>query len=503
MSTEPSITPATVYLVGAGPGDPGLITLRGAERLASADLVLYDYLVNVAVLEHASESAELVCLGRHGTGRTLSGDEIVALMIDGARSGRTIVRLKGGDPSVFARGTDEIGPLSDAGIPWEIVPGITAGLAAAAYCEIPITHYDDASAVALIVGQERRSKATASLDYGLLAKFPGTLIFYMGVKTVEKWSRALVDRGKPPQTPVAIVRWCTRPRQQMFRCTLGTVMEVVAREGLRPPALFVVGNVVDRMPDLSWFTSRPLFGSRVLVAGSPNTSDKLRDRLSELGADVMTQPAIRITDPPDWAPVDAALDGLDRYDWLVFSSVNGVEYLLRRLFGRGGDVRRLGHAKLAAVGPGTAERLARYHLQADLVPERFNAESLAQALAGEARGRRFLLARASRGRAVLADSLRAAGAAVDEIVVYSSLDVQDANPEVAGALSSAEIDWVVATSPATARSLDRLYGEALGHARLASISPLTSAALREAGYEPAVEALEHTVDGLVEAIVHA
>jgi uroporphyrinogen III methyltransferase/synthase len=406
-----------------------------------------------------------------------------------------------GDPSVFARGTDEIGPLSDAGIPWEIVPGITAGLAAAAYCEIPITHYDDASAVALVVGQERRSKATASLDYGLLADFPGTLIFYMGVKTVATWSGALLERGKPPETPVAIVRWCTRTRQRMVRSTLATVAEVVAREEIRPPAVFVVGKVVDRTPDLSWFTSRPLFGSRVLIAGSASTSDKLRDRLTELGADAITQPAIRITDPEDWAPVDAALDGLDRYDWLVFSSGNGVDYLMRRLFDRGGDVRRLGGARLAVVGSGTAEHLRRYHLEADLVPETFNAEALARALAGEAAGRRFLLARASRGREVLADALRAAGGEVDEVVVYGSQDVEEANLEVARGLASAEIDWVVATSPATARSLDRLYGDRLSRARLASISPLTSAALRELGYEPAVEAREHTVDGLVAAIV--
>ncbi len=503
MTTTPSVPPATVYLVGAGPGDPGLITLRGIECLRRADLVLYDYLVNPATLEHASASAELIGLGHHSTGRALSQDEIVARMLEEAKKGRTVVRLKGGDPSVFGRGADEIEPLRNAGIPFEIVPGITAGLAVAAYCEIPVTHHHDASAVALIAGQERRAKTESHLDYGVLAEFPGTLVFYMGVRKAEQWSRALIEHGKPPETPVAIVRWCTRARQQTVRCTLGNVVEVVQRERLRPPSLFVVGKVVDRAPDLSWFTQRPLVGTGVLVAGSMGTSQRLRDQFVNLGADVITQPAIRITDPPDYGPVDAALHGLDQYDWLVFSSRNGVDYLLRRLFDQGGDLRRLGGVRLAVVGSGTAERLSHYHLQADLVPERYNAESLAQALAGEVEGRRVLLAGASRGRHVLADGLKEAGAQVDQIVVYSSVDVEDANPAVTEALLADEIHWVAVTSPATAHSLARLYGEALRHARLATISPLTSAALGELGYEAAAEASPHTTAGLVDAILGA
>ena len=501
MTNSPNTTPATVYLVGAGPGDPGLITLRGVECLARADLILYDYLVNPAILRHASASAELVCLGHHSAGRTLSPDEITARTVDAAQSGRTVVRLKGGDPSIFGRGIDEVEALRNARVPFEIVPGVTTGLAVGAYCEIPITHHDDASAVALVAGQERHSKAASSLDYGVLAEFPGTLVFYMGVRKVAGWSRSLIEHGKPPQTPVAIVRWCTRARQQTVRCTLETAAEVVAQQEIRAPAVFVVGKVVDRAPRISWFAARPLFNTRVLVAGSPETSARLHDRLADLGADVIAQPAIRITDPPDWAPVDAALVGLDRYDWLVFSSGNGVDYFFRRLFDSGGDVRRLGGAKLAAVGSGTAERLSRYHLQADLVPEQFNAESLAQALAGEAEGRRFLLAGASRGRGVLADELRRAGARVERIVVYSSLDVEEPDPEVAAALDSGKLDWIAVTSPATARSLVRLYGEALQHARLASISPLTSAALSDLGHQPGAEAREHTTAGLADAIL--
>jgi uroporphyrinogen III methyltransferase/synthase len=502
MSTSPR-TPATVYLVGAGPGDPGLITLRGVECLRNADVVLYDYLVNPAVLAHAPASAELIALGVPGTGRTLSPEEITARMVGEAGRGRTVVRLKGGDPSVFGRAADETDALRAAGIPFEIVPGITTGLAVAAYCEIPITHQDEASAIALIAGRERDAKTESQLDHAALAKFPGTLVFYMGVGRAAEWSQALIEHGKPATTPVAMVRWCTRAQQETTRCTLDTVAEVIERKGLRPPVVFVVGDVVDRAPEVSWFAARPLFGTRVLVPGSPSVSEKLREGLAALGADVITQPAIHITDPPDWGPVDAALDLLDQYHWLVFSSANGVDYLLGRLLDRGGDLRGLGRVKLAAMGSGTAERLARYHLRADLVPEEFVAESLAQALIGEARDRRFLLARASRGRELLADALRQAGAEVDQVVVYGSADVAEPDAEVATALSAGEIDWITVTSSATMRSLVRLYGDALKKARLASIGPIASATLRELGYEPAAEASPQTTTALVEAILRA
>lgn len=252
-SSSAPVSPGTVYLVGAGPGDPGLITLRGVECLRQADLVLCDYLVNPTILEHAPASAERLILGYHGVGRSLSPDEITARMLEAARQGKTVVRLKGGDPSVFGRGADEMGALREAGIPFEIVPGITAGLAVAAYCEIPITHHEDASAVALIVGQERHCKLASCLDYEALARFPGTLVFYMGVGTAARWSQGLIEHGKPPETPVAIVRMCSRTEQQTIRCTLETVVQTIASQEIRPPAVFVIGKVVDRAPELSWF----------------------------------------------------------------------------------------------------------------------------------------------------------------------------------------------------------------------------------------------------------
>ena len=363
-----------VYLAGAGPGDPGLLAVRAAECLRMADLVLYDYLVNPVVLEYAGAKAQRVCLGHHGTGRHVSQDEINARMIAAARQGKTVVRLKAGDPCVFGCLAEEVGALRAAGIPLEIIPGVTAGLAVAGYAEIPVTHGQAASAVALITGHQRRGKAGPSLDYAALAAFPGTLIFYMGVTSAAEWSGALMAGGRSPDTPVAIVRRCTWADQETVRCTLATVAEAIASRQVRPPAIFVVGDVVGLAPATSWFAGRPLFGVCVLVTRPSEQVHELRDRLTALGAEVLTQPGIEIGPPPDWAPVDAALGRLEQYDWLVFSSGNGVRYMLDRLLATGGDLRRLGRVKLAAIGPGTAAELANYHLKADLVPAEYRAE---------------------------------------------------------------------------------------------------------------------------------
>jgi uroporphyrinogen III methyltransferase/synthase len=322
----------------------------------------------------------------------------------------------------------------------------------------------------------------------------------MGITSARQWSQALLDRGKAADTPVAIVRRCTWPDQRVVRSTLATVADTIAREGLRPPAVIVVGDVVARAPEETWFTLRPLAGRRIVITRAREQAEDLCDELSDLGAEVLYQPAITISAPPDWAPVDAALDRLETYDWVVFSSANGVRYLLDRLVERA-DLRRLGRSRLAAIGPGTAEELARYRLKADLVPREFRAEALAAELIGADAGRRFLLARASRGREVLAEQLSAAGREVDQVVVYSSTDVQVADDEVVAALREGRIDWITVTSSAIARSLARLFGDDLRRAKLASISPITSGELRKLGYEPAAEATQYTMGGLVEAIM--
>lgn len=497
-----------VALVGAGPGDPGLITLRGDRLLREADVVLYDYLANPHLLEVCRRDAELVCLGRHGRDRLLTQDEVNERMIAAARAGRRVVRLKAGDPAVFARFGEEAAALEAAGLAYEVVPGITAALASGSHAGVPITDRRAASAVALVTGHEQDGDGETRLDYGALAQFPGTLVFYMGVTRAGVWTKALIDAGKPATTPAAVIRRCSWPDQQTRITTLGELAAVVEREHLRPPVIVVVGDVVECRAAGSWFTERPLFGRRVLFTRPEEQAgggDAARTRLADLGADVLVQPAIEIGEPDDWRPLDEALGRLDGFDWIVFASANGVRSALRRLWHLGRDARALRSTKIAAIGPATAEALATFQLRADLVPPEYRAESLAASLAAEIPrgGRRFLLIRASRGREVLAETLRAAGAEVEQVVAYRSSDVARPQPEIAELLEAGKIDWITVTSSAIARSLAAMFGAALGRARLASISPITSATLRELGHAPAVEATEYTLDGIVEAIVRA
>ncbi len=493
-----------VYLVGAGPGDPGLITLRGVECLQRADVVLYDYLVSSSLLRHLRPGADAICLGQHGRTRIWPQAEINAQLIELAEQGKTVVRLKGGDPMVFARVGEEIEALAAHLIDFEIVPGVTTALAAASHAGVPLTHRDAASAVAFVTGQEGLDKSDASLNYEALAQFPGTLVFYMGATTAAQWTAALIAAGKPPGTPTAIVRRCTLPDQQTIRCTLDSVAERLAGPPpMRPPVVVIVGDVVDLDAAATWFEKRALFGVRVLVARPWEQAASLCDPLAELGADVVVQPAIEISDPPDWERVDDALARLASFDWLVFSSANGVRYLLDRLLETGRDMRALTGVKLAAIGPGTSDALAQYHLHTDLAPDEYRAEALAEALSGVALGKRFLLARASRGREVLAEQLSAAGGEVHQVVVYSSTDVTEPDAEAARLMQQGQVHWVAVTSSAIARSLAAMFGPSLARTRLASISPVTSQTLRELGYQPASEAREYTMAGVVEAIVTA
>ncbi len=493
----------TVYLVGAGPGAPGLVTLRAVECLSSVDVVLYDYLVNPQLLEHAPQ-AEKICLGRHGHTRIWTQEEINREIVKLATSGKSVVRLKSGDPAVFARGAEEAEVLQSSGIPWEIVPGITAALAAGSCAGIPITHRDMSSAVALITGQQRSDKPQTDLDYTSLASFPGTLVFYMGVTTAPRWTAQLIAAGKPPETPTAIVRRCSWADQQSIRCRLDEVVKYTSGpDAIRPPAIVIVGEVVDLASTLDWWERRPLVGTRVLVTRPESQCAGLRRPLAELGADVLFQPAIEITPPDDWKPVDDAIERMSEFDWVVFSSTNGVDYLFEHLLDRGEDMRKFGGVKLAAIGSATTARLADYHLRADLEPSEYRAEALAEGLATDASGKRFLLIRASRGREVLAETLQAAGGEVEQVVVYQSSDVEQPEGAIEQALAAGEIDWVTVTSSAIARSLAALFGESLRKTRLASISPVTSATLEGLGYEVAAEAKTYTMAGVVEAIVES
>ena len=490
-----------VTFVGAGPGDPELLTLRGAEVLGQADIVFYDYLVNPLQLRRAAPAAQKVCLGSHRDGRILSQAEINKHVICAAHKGQQVVRLKGGDPSIFGRLSEEIAALEDAGVSYEIIPGITAALAASSHAGIPLTHRQRASCVAFVTGQECRDKEGAELDFSKLSAFPGTLVFYMGVTTAPVWAVEIMAHGKPAKTPVVIVRHCSLPAQCTVRTTLGQLPEVLSPGKLRPPAIVIVGDVAEESSSHTWFTSRPLFGSRALVTRAAHQSGTMVDQLTELGASVLMQPAIEITAAADHRPLDTAIDNLAHYDWLVFSSANGVQYFLARLRQLGGDLRRLGSCRIAAIGPATAAALEACFLRTDLQPDENRAEALVEKLVPLATGKRVLLLRGSRGREVLQESLGEAGIDVEQVVVYQSRDIEQAEPTIAAALHSGEVDWITVTSSAIAGSLVRMFGEDLKQARLAAISPLTASVLEEAGFPPAVVAKEYTTSGLLEAIV--
>jgi uroporphyrinogen III methyltransferase/synthase len=494
-----------VYLVGAGPGDPGLLTLRGLECLRRADLVLYDGLVNPLLLRHTKAHAERTCRSENPSGRTLHQAEINQQLIDAARAGKTVVRLKGGDPFVFGRGSEEAAALAAAGIPFEVVPGITAAVAASAYAGISLTHRDCASAVAFITGHEDPAKPDSALDYATLAKFPGTLVFYMGLHRLDAIIGSLLNAGKPATTPAAVISRGTTPAQRTITAELGQLAESVRRADLHPPSLIVVGDCARQRESIAWFEQRPLFGQRVAITRPSDQAGPQIDRLLELGAQPILLPTIAVKPIDDWGDVDRTLVALSSYDWLVFTSVNGVRALLDRLWFIGGDARRLAHIKLAAIGESTADALREFHLRPDIIPESFRAEALAEALLPHVVGQRVLWARASRVRDVLSTELRAAGATVDELVVYQNVDVECWDADLIALLERGEVDWICLSSPSIARNLRRLLSPAaLAHIgtriKLASISPVTSAAARDVGLPIATEATTFTWEGVFEAI---
>jgi uroporphyrinogen III methyltransferase/synthase len=498
-------SPPPVALVGAGPGNPGLLTLRAAACLASADVVLYDRLVPVALLDHAPAAARRVCVDELPGCHAERWPHIHQSLIDFARRGLRVVRLKGGDPFLFGRGAEEAEALRAAGIEYEVVPGVTAGLGASSFAGIPLTHRRLASAVAFVTGHERPDKPDSLLDWPALARFPGTLVFYMGVARLSHIAQMLIEHGKAADTPAAAVHWGSTTRQRTVEAPLAELPEAVRAAGLTAPSLIVVGPVVSLRAELAWFERRPLFGKRVLVTRPRHQSGGLARRLEELGAQVSALPGVEVRGPADWGPVDRALADLARFQWLVFTSANGVEYFLRRLLETGRDLRALGSLRLAAIGPATADALRAYHLTADLVPGEYRSEALAAALKERAAGKRLLLARADRGRDLLREELSAV-AEVVQVAVYSQVDAEGPDASTRELLDRGEVDYVTVTSSNIARSLAGALGaEALVHVRagrtaLVSISPVTSATVRELGLPVAAEATVYTTEGVVEAL---
>jgi uroporphyrinogen III methyltransferase / synthase len=474
----------TAYLVGAGPGDPGLLTARALELIARADVILHDRLIAPEALAHARADAEIVDVGKVGGGEQVPQEVSTRLLVEHARAGRAVVRLKGGDPFVFGRGGEEAQALRAAGCDFEVVPGVTAGVAAPAYAGIPVTQRGLASAVAFVTGHEDPGKEDSSIDWAALAAFPGTLVFYMGVRRLARISEGLVAHGRDPAEPAAIVQRGTFGDQRTLRATLATLGEQPARA----PAITVVGPVAALGDELAWFEDRPLAGVSIAVTRARAQASGLAARLRALGASVVEAPAIRVE------PLPATVPALAGYDLLVLTSPNGVAELFRHVR----DARSLAGPAVAVIGPGTAAALRERGVEPDVVPERAVGEGLVAALAGRA-PRRVLIARAEEARDVVPDALRAAGAEVDVVALYRTVAEPLGDDARAAVLAA---DWATFTSASAARFFHAATGT-LDGPRLASIGPVTSAALRELGWEPDLEAADHTPDGLVAALVAA
>ena len=499
-----------VHLIGGGPGDPGLITVRGRDRLAEADVVLYDRLIGDELLKIARPDAELIYVGKSAHKHKLSQAEINDLLVEKARAGRRVARLKGGDPFVFGRGGEEAQALAAAGVPFEVVPGISSPIAAPAYAGIPVTHRDVASNFAVVTGHRRKGGKGADEGLGLnwdaLAEMD-TLIVLMGVGNLPIITRELLAAGKPPETPAALVRWGTTPRQQTVTGSLATIAERAEEEGLRPPAVLIVGGVADLRGELSWFDTRPLFGLRVLVTRPRRKAGETAARLRELGAEPILFPTIAIQPPENWQPLDAAVADLARrdYDWVIFTSTNGVRFFWERLEEAGLDARAFGGVRLAAIGPVTAEALREHGLQPDLVPGQYVAEAILDEI-GRLSGKRVLLPRANIARPALAKGLLELGAEeVDEVSAYQTVPAGREDAErVREMLAGGEIDVLTFTSSSTVRNfaaaMEPLPDLPEG-TTVACIGPITAQTARAWGLPVHVSAEEHTIPGLVGALV--
>lgn len=493
--------------MGAGPGDPGLLTLRGSEILRTADVIVHDYLANPELLLWARSDAEIIYVGMHA-GDRLKQPQINELLVARARDGKSVCRLKGGDPFVFGRGGEEAEYIAQAGLSFEVVPGVSAGYAVPAYAGIPLTHRQLASSVMFLTGHEDPDKEEAAhLDWKRIAHGASTLVFFMGVKTLPVIAENLIRAGRSFSTPVAVIRWGTRGEQQVVSGTLSSIVGDVQAAGLKPPALTVVGDVVRMRETLQWFEKRPLFGQRVLITRPRDQAAELAQPLRALGAETIELPTIAIEDPEDWSALDGAIRKLKQYDWLIFTSANGVRQFMKRLGQLGVDIRTMAKAKLAAIGPATAEALRAQHLTVDKIPAEYVAEGVIQAFARTPlKGKRILIPRARVARDVLPEALCARGAKVDVVEAYQSVLPQDSLRRAAVIFERHTPTLLVFTSSSTAANLFRLLPEEevrrrLAGATIASIGPITSRTLREHGCAVHIEPAEHTVPGLVAAVL--
>jgi uroporphyrinogen III methyltransferase/synthase len=490
-----------VFLVGAGPGDPGLLTLKGRRCLEQAEVVVYDYLADPSLLAFAPPEAERVCVGKHGGGEKTKQEDINALLLDRARSGKTVVRLKGGDPFIFGRGAEEAEELWRAGIEFEVVPGVTSGIAVPAYAGIPLTHRDYSSTVAFIAAYEYQDEP--ALRWRELAKSVETLVLFMTTRQLKKNMRRLEEAGLSGDTPAAVIRWGTKARQETLTGTVATIGDLAAEQDLQPPALAVVGQVVRLREQLAWFERKPLFGRRIVVTRARRQASAFGARLEDLGADVLYFPTIEIAPPESWRPLDGAIAAVGAFDWIVFTSVNGVEKFVERFDHAGRDLRDLAGVRLAAIGPETARAVRALHLRVDAMPEEYRAEGVLEAL-GDVAGKSILLPRAAGAREILPRELQRRGARVAEVVSYRSVPSAGDTGEIRRALEAGELDLVTFTSSSTVRHFAEILGDAavdlLRRTAVGCIGPITADTARELGVEVAVQPEEYTIPAFVAAI---
>ncbi len=495
-----------VYLVGAGPGDPSLITLRGVECLQRAEVVVYDYLANEQLLCHAPDSAERIYAGKIGGRHNQGQDEINSLLVAKAGLGKVVVRLKGGDPFVFGRGGEECEALRDAGIPFEVVPGVTAAVGASAYSGIPLTHRDITASVAFVTGQEGNDKNESNIDWDRLSLGGGTVVFYMGITTLRRNMQRMVEHGRSPATPVALVRWATTPCQQVLVGTLADIADRAEASGFKPPAVTIVGEVVALREKLQWFDKRPLCGKKIIVTRAAEQAGEFSGKLAARGATVLECPTIRLVEPESWQLLDLAIRDLPNYDWLVLTSGNAVRYFFQRMNALGVDSRALAGCRICAVGPKTAEEMRSYGIKPDLVPTVYKAEGVIDEFSRlDLHNSRVLFPRADKARDVIPSELKRMGAQIDSPVAYRNIFPDRLPPETLFALEKRSVDCITFTSSSTVQNLAAMLGEELMLDMLkgvvvASIGPITSKSCRDLGLKVDIEPKVYTLDALAEAL---
>lgn len=495
-----------VYLIGAGPGSPDLITVKGRKCLQKADVIVYDYLASESLLSLAGEDAETIYAGKKSGRHSMSQEEINNLLIEKAKEGLTVARLKGGDPFIFGRGGEEAMELSRAGITFEIVPGVTSAVAVPAYAGIPLTHRGYSSTVCFITGHEDPTKEESSINWSALSESSGTLVFLMGIGNLEKIARKLIDGGRPSDSPVVVIGNGTMPNQRTITGTLANISKKVKDADLTPPGVIVVGDVVNLRGHLNWFESRPLFGKRILVTRPEDQATGFIMALSGLGAQCLLFPTIEIIPPESWGELDRAIEGLSRYDWILFTSVNGVAHFFARLDVAKKDTRHLNGIKIGAIGPKTAAALMDRGINPDLIPDTYRAEEMVEALKGyPINGKRVLLPRPAIARDSIPKSLKSLGALVDEVEAYQTVQPEYSQDQLGGLFKKGKIDMITFTSPSGVTNfLALLEGkpiyEEISKVGVACIGPVTAQKAKEVGLKVVVAPDEYTAEALARAI---